>query len=68
MDEPSVGADGWSFEGGMVDTPKVGGDKMGPVMGEMSGDATDGQRDWIRATPGARLCVLVGVPLGLMAW
>ena len=41
--EPSVaGLEGWSFAGGMVDVPKVGSDKVVPVMAEMSGEATEG--------------------------
>ena len=30
------------FEGGIVDAPKVRSDKVGPVMVEVSGKATDG--------------------------
>ena len=46
-----VGSEGWSCEGRMVDTPKVGNDKVGPVMAEMSGKrprggATGWKRHW----------------------
>ena len=37
-----AGSEGWSLAGGMVDTPNVGSDKLGPVTAEMSREATKG--------------------------
>ena len=34
---------------GTVDTPEVGRHKVGPVMAEMSGDAIEGQSNWMGA-------------------
>ena len=44
MEESSAprGSEGWSFAGGLVDTPKAGSDKAGPVMAETSGEAMKG--------------------------
>ena len=58
-----AGSEGWSFEGGMMDTPKAGSNKAGPARAEMSGEATEGRSNWMGATLGA----LVGVLLGLIA-
>ena len=41
-----AGSEGWSFDGGMVDTLKVGSDKVGLVRAEMSSDATGWEQDW----------------------
>ena len=59
-----VGVEGWSFAGGMVDIPKVGSGKVGPVMADASGEATEGLSNCMGATLGA----LVGVPSGLIVW
>ena len=59
-----MGLEGWSFAGGMVDTPKVGRETEGTVMADMSGDVTEGLSDWMGATLG----LVAGVPLGLIVW
>ena len=41
-EESSAGSEGWSLAGGIVDAPKVGSDKVGPVTAEMSEDAPEG--------------------------
>ena len=59
MEESSVGSEGWSLEGGILDTAKVGSVKVSTVTVETSGDATNGCGDWIRATLGVAACALV---------
>ena len=53
--------------GTMVDTPKVGSNKVGPVTAKMSREAADGLRNWIRTVSGAKPGALAGV-LGLIVW
>ena len=62
-----AGSKGWPSDCGMVDTPKVGSGKVGPVTAEMSREATDGWSNWIGATLGAKLGGLAGVVLRLIA-
>ena len=48
-----VESEGWSFASGMVNTPKVGSDKAGPVRAHVSREATEGFGNWMGATLGA---------------
>ena len=68
MEETSMGSDGWSSEGGVVVTPKMGSAKDGLVRLETQGDAINGCSNWIGATLGAGAAGITTGPDLVIPW